>query len=234
MISKNLSLIFFKGCATGWTKFTIGGIKKCMKKMDSKTTVDNAASVCAEYGAKLPLPADSQEQADLVEVQKQLGNLKIAIDAQYKVDASNWQDSAGNVLTYFDWSGSEPNYLSPGDYYEHHALIDHSSGKWSNGPPNTEVDVICEKINTCGTAGHCCQFDFNLYEETTCTVASIFDMDGVSLDECIQSCRDNGNDCTSFTYDQTQMICQQKSGDCSSTWADLADHTSGIKKGKLN
>ena len=202
--------------------------------MDSKSRIDNAASVCAEHGAKLPVPTNSQEQTDLVAVQKQLGNLVIAVDAQYKVDNSNWQDSLGNVLTYFDWHGNEPNYLSPGNYYEHHAFIDHSSAKWINGPPNTQVDVLCESVNTCGSAGHCCQFDFYLYEQTGCNLANVFELDGVSLDDCIQSCRDNSADCNSFTYDETQMICKQKSGDCSSTWGAAPGQTSGIKKGLLN
>ena len=88
----------FQGCATGWTEYTVGGIKKCMKKMSSKTTIDNAALVCAGLGAKLPLPSNAQEQSDLVEILKQLGNLNIAVDVQYKADETNWQDSFGNVF----------------------------------------------------------------------------------------------------------------------------------------
>ena len=85
----------------GWTQHKWGSEQACFRRIGRRHRPEGAAS-CREVGASLPLPKTAEENEDLKNINSALAyNALTMIDA-FDVNGDGiWEDSYGNVVTFF-------------------------------------------------------------------------------------------------------------------------------------
>ena len=112
-----------------------------------ESRLDEAASICNQFDAVLPLPRNDIESADLYAAAVLLGDpVLVALGATDVIDEGVWVDSTGSKLTYFDWPPTEPNNMNGAEHYLHfHQPWKVEEGKWNDHVGSFTTSVICEK-----------------------------------------------------------------------------------------
>ena len=140
-----VELTEFSANEENWTEFKIGNKQKYLKLV-GKDRLDNAVEVCQHLNARLPLPKNEKEDADLYNALQALGikaPFGAAIDANDVVTEGEWVDSSGQPLAYTNWYKNQPSNSNGVDHY---ALYYFGfGGQWNDGPANRVDHVVCER-----------------------------------------------------------------------------------------
>ena len=115
-------------CEIGWRPIQLGDRELCSKDAGFHITQD-ARQICADLGAKLPLPKSEAEYEDLRAI---YGNSGVAIDATDLNQDGIWEDSSGNVVEYLAEIWTSPTL--PGPYLE--------TGQASSLDPRPESEFV--------------------------------------------------------------------------------------------
>ena len=100
-----------------------------------------AAELCKQINAKLPLPRNDEENSALWSPFKSGNkNQSFWLDITDPIPClGKWEDSDGNKADYFSWS----NYSSHEDYQYPWAIAYAETGKWIRSSGSKNVDVLC-------------------------------------------------------------------------------------------
>ena len=144
-------------CEDEWTSFKIGDKINCLKEV-GLVELNNATSKCQSLNASQILPRSRQESDDLVsallslDLASENGKTLVSVGI-YTTKRGGWYDSAGQLISYFDWLPNEPNI---GGNLTHAALrIDKASGVagWAGYSAAEElkfVHLVCTKSDSQG------------------------------------------------------------------------------------
>ena len=125
-----------------WTGFTIDGNHKCLKYI-GKNQLQNAKSVCAKVGAKVPLPRNANEGKGYQAAFNSLGaSGHVALGLNDVASEGTWRDDNANILSYANWIPGQPG----GGSGQNHACMENSSTNagWRDLDATTTVSIICE------------------------------------------------------------------------------------------
>ena len=166
----NIALVCFKDphvCEDGWSEHVIVGRVRCIKQIVEgnvkKFKMLNAASKCAEYGAKLPLPKSQQENDEMFNLFKDEFDVLYGhwSDSNYKNvpihfipidvtmnDEGEWTQSNGNSLSWTRWVNEIPyadvrqQFILLTDYK---MVYNDNKPYWEDTDTTKEVHIICIK-----------------------------------------------------------------------------------------
>ena len=118
--------------------FTIDGKHNCLNYVGDYQ-IQTAKSICANVGAKVPLPRNGNENKDYRAAFNSLGGKqRVALGADDLVSEGKWRDVNGNV-SYTNWDSGQPNSWGNQDYVE---MI--SDGDWGDADSTSVRSIICE------------------------------------------------------------------------------------------
>ena len=127
----------------------IGDEVSCLKNVGSKQ-LKEANSYCHLLNARQILPRSKQESDDLVPALLSMnlvsegGKTVVSIDIYNSTEG--WYDSAGQLVSYFNWLQNEPDDLSGKQNYAG-LLIDETNKSigWADYSSTNELNVVCMK-----------------------------------------------------------------------------------------
>ena len=128
----------------------IGDETSCLKNV-GLIQLNDATSHCQSVNANQILPRSRQESDDLVSAL-----LSLDLAQEYGVSigiyrtTEGWRDSAGQLISYFNWLLDEPGNLDENRNYAGFRVdgVNESAG-WADYSNNDELNVVCAK-----KAGH--------------------------------------------------------------------------------
>ena len=131
------------GCKSGWTRFTIGGQVKSLKRI-GVYELQEAKSRCAECGASVPLPRNRNENEDYrVAFEELVSGYDVALGLNDVANEGVWLDNNDKRVPYTNWGSGEPdNYNGNQDYVSMYMAL---WGKWFDGRATTTSSIVCEK-----------------------------------------------------------------------------------------
>ena len=126
----------------------IGDEIKCLKNVGLFQLKD-ATPYCQSLNAYQILPRTRQESDDLVSALLSLDlvrhdrNIHVSLDL-YKTKDGGWRDSAGKLISYFNWL---PNQLdiNGGNYAGFHIYGVNQTVGWNDYNSNDKLNVVCTK-----------------------------------------------------------------------------------------
>ena len=141
-------------CEDGWTSFLIGDDIRCLKTV-GLIQLNDASSHCQSLYASQILPRSRQESDDFVsallslDLTSQNGKKLVSVDI-HKSKEGKWYDSAGKLVTFFNWLPHQPENLGGNKTYAGFPIDGgNETSKWSDYKGTDELNVVCTK-----TAGH--------------------------------------------------------------------------------
>ena len=134
----------------------IGGEISCLKKF-SPTQLNDASSKCQSLNASQVLPRSRRESDDLglvllsLDLPSEDGNALISLGIQNKTKEGGWYDSAGQLVSYFDWLPNEPDNLGGNQSYAG-LRINKTSGTsgWADFSGSDKLNLVCMKPRSQG------------------------------------------------------------------------------------
>jgi len=145
--TKQIKKYQLEDCEEGWSKHFIGdsGKAQCFKQIIEGSAksfrLDQAASKCAEYGAKLPLPKSEAENYQIYDVIKGYGVTSAAINANDVENEGEFVDSDGNPLVWAGWSNGNPNNWLDKQHWAYYLGNSH----WDDTAGDAKKPLICVK-----------------------------------------------------------------------------------------
>ena len=127
----------------------IGDEISCLKNV-GPIQLNDATTHCQSLNADQVLPRSRQETDDLVSalLSLDLGNIPISIGI-YKTNKGDWYDSAGQLISYFNWLPNEPDNFGGNQTYAGFRIDINGSSRWADYSSTDELNVVCTK-----KAGH--------------------------------------------------------------------------------
>ena len=133
--------IFVLACDDGWDLQRIGANSYCFKLHADRLNWAQAVEVCGANDSKLPLPKDAQENTELYNYAVSLGAGRIWLDGTDEAEEGVWRDSAGNVITFLDWSSGQPDNAGWREHYLHMWYGE----QWNDIVQEHNEYVLCQK-----------------------------------------------------------------------------------------
>ena len=132
----------------------IGDDINCLKNFGS-VQLSQATSYCQSLNASQILPRSKEESDDLVStllsfnLDSENADILISLDI-YKTKEGEWHDSAGQLISYYNWLPDQIDYLTENLNYAGLRIngINKSVG-WAKFSGTKELNVVCTK-----KAGH--------------------------------------------------------------------------------
>ena len=132
----------------------VGNEISCLKNV-GLIQLSNATSHCQSLNASQILPRNGQETDDLVSalislnLDSEIADMLISIDI-YKTKEGEWHDSAGQLISYYNWLPDQIDYLTENLNYAGLRIngVNKSVG-WAKFSGTNELNVVCTK-----KAGH--------------------------------------------------------------------------------
>ena len=129
------------GCESGWTRFTVGGQVKSLKRIGDYE-LQEAKSRCAKCGASVPLPRNRNENEDYRVAFEELDSTFVALGLNDVATEGVWRDNNGNRVTYTNWDSGQPNnYDGNQDYV---GMSTGLWGKWWDERATITSSIVCE------------------------------------------------------------------------------------------
>ena len=128
----------------------VGNEISCLKNI-GLIQLSNATSHCQSLHASQILPRNRQESDDLVSALLSLNldsenaDILISLDI-YKTKEGEWHDSAGQLISYYNWLPDQIDYLTENLNYAGLRIngINKSVG-WAKFSGTSELNVVCTK-----------------------------------------------------------------------------------------
>ena len=132
-------------CDDTWTLQTIGSRSLCFKHLGD-TTWDAGNALCAAEGASLFMPLNAQENNEFYSYTVSLSLSGVWLDGIDTAVENEWRTSSGDLITYFNWQGGQPdNAGGIEDYIHYHAPW---GANWNDITPSYTENVLCQKPPT--------------------------------------------------------------------------------------
>ena len=127
----------------------IGDEINCLKNV-GRVKLRHATSHCQSLNAGQILPRSKQEADDLVSallsldlVPSESGEILVSI-GMYKKNEGKWYDSAGQLISYFNWLPDEPDDIDGTQNYAGFSIIGvNETGRWADYSGFETLNVVC-------------------------------------------------------------------------------------------
>ena len=132
-------------CPANYTSFEIDSSFTCFK-FGTKGPLSSAGSTCAKDGARLPLPKNARENADLLayfQAKRNSTQYEFAIDLSDAQTEGEFINSIGQGINFTNWRAKKPeNKTADQDF-----VTMQSDGRWNIYDGNFTSDAIICQVN---------------------------------------------------------------------------------------
>ena len=132
-------------CPAYYTSFKIDSSFTCFK-FGTKGPLSSAVSTCSKDGARLPLPKNARENADLLTYflsKKNSTHYEFALDLSDAQTEGDFISSLGQKNNYTNWRTQKPENTTA----DHDFVTMQGDGRWNTYDGNYTTDAIICQIN---------------------------------------------------------------------------------------